>query len=100
VTAGGVATRLRRHLRRVAALTRRVVAFHDELFVVPWRAGLQREANRRSDLLTVLMFCEALGVENPAAYDTLELWPELVVAYHDWHRREGMDRAPDPGVCC
>ena len=78
----------------------RVLAFHDALFMAPWRAGVAREARRQEDLLVALTFCEALGVENPASYHTLELYPELVAAYHDWHRRQGLDRAPHPGACC
>ncbi|HUH08446.1 MAG TPA: cory-CC-star protein [Egibacteraceae bacterium] len=91
-------------LRSVAARARhglrRAVALHSELFVVPWRAGLQREANRQQDLLMTLMFLEALGVENPAAYYTMELYPELLASFHDWHRRQGMPRSPEPGMCC
>jgi hypothetical protein len=47
-----------------------------------------------------LTFCEALGIENPAAYHTLELYPELIASYHDWHRRQGLEAAPQPGMCC
>jgi hypothetical protein len=79
---------------------RRATDLHDALFMAPWRAGVRREARRQEDLLVALVFCEALGVENPAAYHTLELYPELVAAYHDWHRRQGLDQAPQPGVCC
>ncbi len=81
-------------------LWRRATAFHDELFMAPWRAGVRREARRQEDLLVALVFCEAFGLENPAAYHTLELYPELIAAYHDWHRRQGLDAAPQPGMCC
>jgi hypothetical protein len=87
-------------LPRLRALGRRLVAFHDELFMAPWRAGLQREARRQEDLLVTLVFLEALGVENPATYYTLELYPELLSSFHDWHRRAGMPRSPEPGMCC
>jgi hypothetical protein len=85
---------------RLRELARRLAAYHDELFMAPWRAGLQREARRQEDLLVTLVFLEALGVENPASYYTLELYPELVAAFHDWHHRAGMPRSPEPGVCC
>jgi uncharacterized protein YciW len=93
-------TREPERLASVRRRLRRALAFHDELFMAPWRAGVQREARRQEDLLVALVFCEALGVENPAAYHTLELYPELVAAYHDWHRRQGLEHAPHPGVCC
>jgi hypothetical protein len=85
--------RVRRALRRFAEL-------HDEFFVSKWRSGLQREARRQQDLLLTLVFLESLGVENPATYYTLELYPELVAGFHDWHRRQGMEHAPEPGFCC
>lgn len=84
----------------VRHLWRRFLAFHDELFMAPWRAGIRREARRQEDVLVALVFCEALGIENPAAHFTLELYPEMVAAHHDWHRRRGLARAPQPGVCC
>lgn len=87
-------------LARLRAAWGRLAHYHDELFMAPWRAGLEREANRQRDLLTTMVFLEALGVENPASYHALELYPDLVVAYHEWHRRQGMDHAPEPGMCC
>lgn len=85
---------------RVRRGLRRFVELHDEFFVSKWRSGLQREAHRQQDLLVTLVFLEALGVENPAGYYTLELYPELVESFHEWHRRQGMDRAPEAGFCC
>lgn len=79
---------------------RRVEGFHAELFVAPWRAGLQREATRQQDLLLALTFLEALGIENPASYHTLDLYPELVASFHAWHQRAGTERFGDAGVCC
>ncbi|CAN5343127.1 hypothetical protein BH20ACT8_BH20ACT8_15220 [soil metagenome] len=89
-----------RPLRRLADGYRRVVSFHDALFVAPWRAGLERESRRQEELLVTLVFLEALGVENPAGYYTLELYPELAERFHAWHQDAGMRRAPEPGVCC
>jgi hypothetical protein len=88
---------LRRRLRHAG---RRFSELHHELFLVPWRSGLEREARRQRDLLVTLVFIEGLGVENPATFHTLELYPELVEAYHDWHRRQGLEHAEQPGMCC
>lgn len=79
---------------------RRAAAHYEEVFAVPYRSALEREARRQRDLMVTLLFLEALGVDNPASDVTVELYPELVEAYHDWHRREGWERAPEPGVCC
>jgi hypothetical protein len=72
---------------------------HDALFVARWRHGLAREAQRQQDELLTLMLMDALGVESPTAYYTLELYPTLVEDFHAWHRRMGEDRL-DGGVCC
>lgn len=89
-----------RRLHRARARLHRLVALHDELFVAPWRAGVERETRRQRDLLVTLAVVEALGVESPDALSTMELYPELVEAYHDWHRRQGLERAELPGMCC
>lgn len=78
----------------------RLEELHREFFVAPWRSGLQREATRQQDLLLAMVFLEALGIENPAGYYTLDLYPEFVASFHEWHRRMGMETFGDAGVCC
>ncbi|MQA87150.1 MAG: hypothetical protein GEV03_21615 [Streptosporangiales bacterium] len=85
---------------RAAGAWRRVERFHDELFVAPWRQGLEREARRQGDVLRALLLLEAFGVDNPVAYETLDLVPQLVADLHEWHLRLGQERFGDPGVCC
>lgn len=85
---------------RIAAAWRRIDAFHNELFVAPWRQALEREARRQDDTFRALVMLDALGVENPVAYETMELIPYLVSDLHDWHRRMGQDTFGDPGMCC
>jgi hypothetical protein len=91
---------LRARWRRMVARYRAVERFHDDLFVAPWRAGVARQARDQQELLVTLVFLEALGVEHPAPLVSLELFPELIEGYHDWHRRRGLDDSPMPGVCC
>ncbi len=85
---------------RLLAGWRRAETFHDELFVAPWRQALQREAQRQDDTFRALLLLDALGVENPVAYETLDLIPYLVADLHAWHQRMGRDSFGDPGVCC
>ncbi len=85
---------------RVRRTARAAAEVYDELYTAPVRAGLEREARRREDVLVTVLFLEALGVDNPASAITVELYPELLAAYHDWHRREGWERAPEAGMCC
>jgi hypothetical protein len=86
--------------RQLAIAWRRVEAAHDQLFVARWRQGLRREARRQQDTLRALVMLESLGVDNPVAYETLDLVPYLVADLHAWHRRMGQDSLGDPGVCC
>ena len=81
-------------------LYERIDELHDEYFVGRWRSGLQKEANRQQDALMAMLFMEALGVPNPTNYYALELYPEFVESFHQWHRRMGMKTVPDAGFCC
>lgn len=89
-----------RTLARMARGVRVAIDAYQQVYTVRHRASARREARRQQDLLVTLVFLEALGVDNPAASVSAELYPELVAAYHDWHRREGWERAPEPGMCC
>jgi hypothetical protein len=73
---------------------------HDQVFVARWRQGLRREARRQEDTLRALVLLESLGVDNPVAYETLDLVPYLVADLHGWHQRMGRESFGDPGVCC
>ena len=83
-----------------ASLWQRINAFHDELFVAPWRAGIARQARKEEEILVALLFLEALGIPGPADYYALELYPNLIEAFHRWHQRMGMETFPEAGVCC
>lgn len=79
---------------------RRIEAWHDEFFVAKWRAGIRREVSREQDVLLAMLYLEALGVPNPTSYYALELYPQLIESFHQWHRRMGMEKFPDSGICC
>lgn len=86
--------------RRLTSGWRAVERFHDELFVVPWRRSVAREVRRQEDTLRALVLLESLGVDNPVAYDTLDLVPYLVADLHAWHQRMGRAEFGDTSVCC
>ncbi|OQO89756.1 hypothetical protein B1813_21610 [Saccharomonospora piscinae] len=85
---------------RLAAAWRKLERGHDQLFVARWRRGLHQQARREQDTLRALVLLESLGVDNPVAYETLDLVPYLVADVHAWHQRLGRERFGDPGVCC
>lgn len=66
-----------------------------------YEAEAQRELQEQEDLVMLLLFGDAMGLPNPVAYHTLELYPALIENYHEWHRRMGMDHSPlDHVRCC
>lgn len=84
----------------IRAAWRRLEAAHDAVFVARWRQGMRKEARRQHDTFRALVLLDSLGVENPVAYETLDLLPYLVADLHAWHQRMGRESFGDPGVCC
>ncbi len=84
-------------------LRRRVRAgreIYEGIYVAPHRAVIQRAYLQQRDMLYLLAFAEMLGVPNPVTFYTLELYPEVIESFHDWHVRLGMPRSPDGGFRC
>lgn len=78
-----------------------LLAGWDAALRVGHAAEAQRALDEADDLFLLLCFSESMGLPNPAAWHTLELYPLLLEAFHDWHRRAGMDRSPlDHIRCC
>ncbi|KIH98887.1 hypothetical protein LP52_10670 [Streptomonospora alba] len=79
---------------------RRIEEFHEEWFASRWRHVLRREARTQQDTLRAMVLLQTLGVEDPAAYETLDLIPYMVADLHEWHQRMGRETFGDEGVCC
>ncbi|HUH11539.1 MAG TPA: cory-CC-star protein [Longimicrobiales bacterium] len=73
---------------------------YEGIFLAPYRSALLREERRQNDLFLLLVLPELLGVPNPVAFYTLELYPEVIGQYHQWHQRMGLERAPEGGFRC
>jgi hypothetical protein len=84
---------IRRRLRALGDI-------YEGVFLVPYRTEIHREYLRRRDLFLLLSCSDLLGVPNPVAFYTLELYPELIEEFHQWHLRMGMPHAPDGGFRC
>ena len=91
---------LERSWRRVVAAWRRAEAFHQAVFEARWGHARAREARTQQDTLRALLMLETLGVDNPVAYETLDLIPYMVADLHEWHRRMGREDFGAPGGCC
>ena len=89
-------------MRRVTFLERLRQArdIYEGIYFAPYRSQIRREYLRQRDLFFLVGFSDLLGVPNPVAFYTLELYPELIEESHQWHLRMGMPHAPEGGFRC
>jgi hypothetical protein len=85
---------------RILGRLRQVLAIYEELYSAPYRAQIRRAHREERDLLFLMGCSDLLGVPHPVAFYSLELYPETLEHFHDWHRQMGMPRAPDGGFRC
>ncbi len=85
------------NLRRRLSLAREI---YEGVYIAPYRAAIHREYLEQRDLFFLVGFSDLLGVPNPVTFYTLELYPELIEQFHEWHLRMGMPHSPDGGFRC
>ena len=73
---------------------------YEGIYVAPYRSAIHREYLRERDLFFLLGASDLLGVPNPVQFYTLELLPELIDGFHEWHLRMGMEHPPEGGFRC
>lgn len=73
---------------------------YEGIYLVPYRSAIHREFVRQRDILFVIGCSNLLGVPSPVQFYTLELLPEVLDQYHEWHLRMGMEEAPEGGFRC
>ena len=73
---------------------------YEGVYVVPYRSAIHREYLRQRDLFLILGLSDLLGVPNPVQFYTLELMPDLIEDFHEWHLRLGMEQPPEGGFRC
>ncbi len=86
--------------RRIRARVRAAREIYEGVFLVPYRSAVHRELLQQRDLFFLVGFSDLLGVPHPVAFYTLELYPELIEQFHEWHLRMGMPHAPEGGFRC
>jgi hypothetical protein len=84
---------LRQRLRQLREI-------YEGVYVAPYRSVIHRELLRQRDLFLLVAFADLLGVPNPVTFYTLELYPELIEQFHEWHLRLGMPQSPEGGFRC
>jgi hypothetical protein len=90
----------RSHLHTVAARLRAAREIYEGVFFAPYGRAIQREYLTQHDAFLLLSFSDLLGIPNPVHFYTLELYPELLEQFHEWHLRMGMPHAPEEGWRC
>ncbi len=73
---------------------------YEGIFFAPYRSLIHREYLEQRDLFFVMSFSDLLGVPNPVSFYTLELYPELLEQFHEWHLRIGLPHSPEGGFRC
>lgn len=91
---------MRFSMERIRRALRAFRDLYEALYMAPYRSQIRREHARQQDLFLLLTTSDLLGVPNPVEFYTLELLPEVMEQFHDWHRRMGMERAPEGGFRC
>ena len=85
---------------RVRGRLRAAREIYEGVFIAPYRSQIHGAYLRQRDLFLLVGFSDLLGAPNPVAFYTLELYPELIEQFHDWHLRMRMPRAPEGGFRC
>lgn len=86
-----------KRLRRALAQARDI---YEGIYFAPYRTAIHRAYLRERDLFLLLSFSDLLGAPNPIAFYTLELYPDLIDQFHQWHLRMGMEHPPEGGFRC
>jgi hypothetical protein len=86
--------------RSIGEKIRAAKDIYEGIYFAPYRAAIHREYLKQRDLFFILAFSDLMGVPNPVAFYTLELYPELIDQFHEWHLRLGMPVSPDGGFRC
>ena len=73
---------------------------YEGVYIAPYRSTIHREYLRQRDLFLVLGISDMLGVPSPVSFYTLELLPDLIDGFHEWHLRLGLEQSPEGGFRC
>lgn len=93
-------TTTRDFLRGARRKLRAAWDIYEGMYTAPYRSALYGEYLKERDLFMLLVFSDMAGVPNPVSFYTLELYPELLDQFHEWHLRLGMPQPPDGGFRC
>lgn len=75
----------------------------ERLYFSKYGSAIKKEQREIDDFFMIITFSEMMGIENPLMFYTLELLPELMPRFHQWHQRMGLERScfdNFPCTCC
>ena len=93
-------SRIRKAFRRLRKGLRAAGEIYEGIYFAPYRSQIYRSYREERDTFLLLGFADLLGAPNPVAFYALELYPDVIEEFHQWHRRIGMPRPPDGGFRC
>jgi hypothetical protein len=95
-----LATRPQAYWERLRNSLKAAREIYEGIYMAPYRSAIHREFLQQRDAFFLLALGDLTGVPNPVAFYTLELYPELISQFHEWHLRLGMPRSPEGGFRC
>lgn len=75
----------------------------DSYYALGYKRVIQKEYDEIEDFFMILTFSEIMGVSNPYEFYMLELIPDLMPKFHQWHTKCGLEKSPFdyfPCSCC
>ena len=93
-------SRFRRVMRGLGKRLRAAREIYEGIYFAPYRSQIYRSYREERDTFLLLGFADLLGAPNPVAFYALELYPDLIEEFHQWHVRIGMPRPPEGGFRC
>ncbi|MCH5322613.1 MAG: DNA helicase [Helicobacter sp.] len=75
----------------------------EEFYFSKYRGVLKRQKREIDDFFMIITFSEMMGIPNPFEFYTLEMLPELMPKFHQWHKRMGLEYSVFdnfPCTCC
>lgn len=76
----------------------------EDAYYQKYGRALQREQREIDDFFMIITFAEMMGISNPFIFYTLDMMPQLMPKFHEWHKRMGVphshfDSFPCGGCC-
>ena len=96
----GIRARLTQWWTALGRQLRAAREVYEGIYIAPYRSQILRAYAEERDLFFLVGFGDLLGIPNPVAFYTLELYPDLIEQFHQWHLRAGMPHAPEGGFRC